>query len=92
MESGKPLIFGKTVTKELNWMDSPVFVNLGEGVSANDCWIHDERSCESRNSFPLLRQSEKNPNHLPRPFGVFYVEDRGCYEEKLQQQLTEAKE
>ena len=25
--------------------------------------------------------------HLPRPFGVFYVEDRPCYEDKMIEQI-----
>ncbi|HNP47191.1 MAG TPA: 2-oxoacid:ferredoxin oxidoreductase subunit beta [Bacteroidia bacterium] len=92
MESGKPLIFGENSDKGIK-LDgfTPVVVNLGEGVSANDCWIHDERDRVKAGILSRFFDNPKNPNHLPRPFGVFYVEDRGCYEEKLQQQLTEAK-
>jgi 2-oxoglutarate ferredoxin oxidoreductase subunit beta len=31
----------------------------------------------------------KNPNHLPRPFGVFYVEDRPCYEDRMAAQIKD---
>jgi 2-oxoglutarate ferredoxin oxidoreductase subunit beta len=32
----------------------------------------------------------KNGPHFPRPFGVFYVEDRFTYETALNQQLEDA--
>ena len=32
----------------------------------------------------------KKENHLPRPFGLFYVEDRNCYEDKMTQQISES--
>ena len=29
------------------------------------------------------------PDHLPRPFGVFYETDRPCYEDGMQMQIEE---
>jgi 2-oxoglutarate/2-oxoacid ferredoxin oxidoreductase subunit beta len=91
MEHGKPLVFGENNELGVR-LDgfSPVVVNLGEGASASDLWIHDERD---RVKAGILARFFDNPraaseHHLPRPFGIFYVEDRPCYEEKLAEQIT----
>ena len=90
MESGKPLVFGENneLGVKLDGF-SPVVVNLNEGASANDLWIHDERD---RVKAGILARFFDNPraaneNHLPRPFGVFYVEDRPTYEDDLYAQI-----
>jgi 2-oxoglutarate ferredoxin oxidoreductase subunit beta len=87
MESGKPLIFGDTNNKGIK-LDgfTPVIVDIAEG-SANDLWIHDERDRVKAGILSRFFDNPKNPNHLPRPFGVFYVEDRACYEEKMEEQI-----
>jgi 2-oxoglutarate ferredoxin oxidoreductase subunit beta len=87
MESGKPLIFGETNNKGIK-LDgfTPVIVDVAEG-SANDLWIHDERDRVKAGILSRFFDNPKNPNHLPRPFGVFYVEDRACYEEKMEEQI-----
>jgi 2-oxoglutarate ferredoxin oxidoreductase subunit beta len=33
----------------------------------------------------------KKSGHLPRPFGIFYIEERPTYEEAMAFQLSEAK-
>ncbi|HPD53160.1 MAG: 2-oxoacid:ferredoxin oxidoreductase subunit beta [Bacteroidota bacterium] len=90
MESGKPLVFGENNELGIK-LDgfTPVVVNLAEGNSVNDCWIHDERD---RVKAGILSRFFDNPRtmsekHLPRPFGVFYVEDRPCYEDKMIEQI-----
>ena len=92
MESGKPLIFGDNSDKGIK-LDgfTPVVVSLTDGVSANDCWIHDETDRVKAGILSRFFDNPKNENHLPRPFGVFYTEDRGRYEDKMQQQITDAK-
>ena len=94
MESGKPLVFGENneLGVKLDGF-SPAVVNLNEGASANDLWIHDERD---RVKAGILARFFDNPraaseNHLPRPFGVFYVEDRPCYEDKMAEQIKNMK-
>ena len=92
MESGKPLIFGDNSDKGIK-LDgfTPVVVSLTDGISANDCWIHDETDRVKAGILSRFFDNPKNENHLPRPFGVFYTEDRGRYEDKMQQQITDAK-
>ena len=91
MEHDKPLVFGDNNDKGIK-LDGfkPVIVDLNaNGNSTNDLWIHDERDRVKADILARFFDNPKNPNHLPRPFGVFYVEDRFCYEEKMHQQIAD---
>jgi 2-oxoglutarate ferredoxin oxidoreductase subunit beta len=90
MESGKPLVFGDTNDKGIK-LDgfTPVIVDLANGGSLNDLWIHDERDRVKAGILSRFFDNPKNPNHLPRPFGVFYVEERDCYEDRMIDQITQ---
>jgi len=93
MEHGKPLIFGDNLDRGIK-LDGfkPVIVDLSaNGNSANDLWIHDERDRVKADILARFFDNPKHPNHLPRPFGVFYVEDRYCYEDKMIQQIADSK-
>jgi 2-oxoglutarate ferredoxin oxidoreductase subunit beta len=59
-------------------------------VSANDLWIHDERDLAKATLLVRFFDDPKEENHLPRPFGVFYEEDRACYEDQLNAQMQQA--
>jgi 2-oxoglutarate ferredoxin oxidoreductase subunit beta len=89
MENGKPLIFGDTNNKGIK-LDgfTPVIVDVAER-SANDLWIHNERDRVKAGILSRFFDNPKNPNHLPRPFGVFYVEDRPCYEDRMAAQIKD---
>jgi len=92
VEHGKPLVFGMNADKGIKLEGfTPVVVQLGEGVSTDDLWIHDEKD---RNKANILSRffSKHSPDseHFPRPFGVFYSEDRTCYEDALNAQVEEA--
>jgi len=86
LEEGKPLIFnqGKQGIR-LNGL-KPEIVNLEEGFSANDLWVHD--SSDPTKAYILSRFFDDT---FPRPFGIFYQEDRSCYEEDLMAQLQQAR-
>ena len=90
VEDGKPLVFGANNEKGIK-LDGfkPVIVDIGDnGVSVNDLWIHDERD---RVKAGILSRFFDNPtrtaDHFPRPFGVFYVEDRPSYEQHFNEQM-----
>jgi 2-oxoglutarate ferredoxin oxidoreductase subunit beta len=90
VEQGKPLIFGDKSEKGIR-LDgyAPVIVDLTDGNSANDLWIHDEND---RLKAEILTRFFDNPakdNHMPRVFGVIYSEDRPCYEEMLVKQMED---
>ena len=95
VEQDMPLVFGKFRQKGIRLDGStPVVVDLSSGdYSENDLWIHNERDIFKAN---LLARFFDDPltveNFLPRPFGVFYVEDRMPYEDALTAQIELAQQ
>ncbi|HWQ26818.1 MAG TPA: 2-oxoacid:ferredoxin oxidoreductase subunit beta [Chlorobaculum sp.] len=95
VEHGMPLVFGKFRQKGIRLDGStPTVVDLFKGdVSESDLWIHDEHDTFKAN---LLARFFDDPltveNFLPRPFGVFYAEDRLTYEDALEAQIAAAQE
>lgn len=87
LEEGQPLIYnqGKLGIK-LNGL-KPEIVKLEDGFSANDLWIHDSR--DATKAYILSRFFDAD---FPRPFGIFYQEERPSYEEQMMAQLEAAKE
>lgn len=91
VEHGQPLLFG--ANKEFGIrLDGfkPVVVNM-ESASANDLWIHDKFD---RVKATILARFYGDPTlegNMPRPFGVFYSEERACYEDLLISQIDVAK-
>ena len=92
LEQGKPLVFGAAADKGIK-LDGfkPVVVNLNEGHSADDLWIHDEQDIYKAQILTRIFDDPKIEGHLPRPFGVFYQTNRHCYEDVMAAQLEEAK-
>jgi 2-oxoglutarate ferredoxin oxidoreductase subunit beta len=90
LEQGKPLLFGINKEKGIR-LDGfkPVIVDLTDGVSANDCWIHDENDFYKAQILVRMFEDPSIEGHLPRPFGVFYQTERACYEELLEMQVQE---
>ena len=91
LESGKPLLFGATNEKGIK-LDGfkPVVIDLTQGHSADDCWVHDERDIYKAQILSRIFDDVHIEGHLPRPFGVFYETDRPCYEDVMKAQLEEA--
>ncbi|MCD2424766.1 2-oxoacid:ferredoxin oxidoreductase subunit beta [Niabella pedocola] len=91
-EHGKPLIFGAEGKKGIR-LDGfkPQVVTLGEGYSADDLWIHDEKDIFKAQLLTRIFDNPALEGHLPRPFGVFYEADRPCYEEMMALQLEDAR-
>lgn len=91
VNQGQPLIFGENSDKGIK-LDGfkPTIVNLAE-ASVNDLWIHDEKDPVKASILTRFFDDPSTENHLPRPFGVFYQEERFCYEDALIAQENEAK-
>jgi 2-oxoglutarate ferredoxin oxidoreductase subunit beta len=89
LEHGKPLIFGKNRNKgiRLNGMQLEV-VELGKGIEEDDLLFHDEKLQEPSLAYLLSRM--KTPE-FPEPIGVFRAVDRPRYEERMDEQIVEAK-
>ena len=92
LENGQPLIFGANRDKGIR-LDGfkPQAVNLNEGYSADDLWVHDELDIFKAQILTRIFDDPKEAHHLPRPFGVFYQSIRPCYEDMMQQQIEQAK-
>jgi 2-oxoglutarate ferredoxin oxidoreductase subunit beta len=92
LEHGKPLIFGATQNKGIK-IDGlrPIVVDLENGASADDLWIHDERDFyKAQILVRMFDDPIQGIDHFPRPFGVFYETERACYEDVMQMQIDEA--
>ncbi|MBN8837526.1 MAG: 2-oxoacid:ferredoxin oxidoreductase subunit beta [Sphingobacteriia bacterium] len=91
LENGKPLVFGAQQNKGIK-IDGlkPVVVELGNGVSVDDLWIHDEKDFyKAQTLIRMFDNPMQDGKHFPRPFGVFYETDRPCYEEQMVLQIEE---
>lgn len=92
LEQGQPLIFGANKDKGIK-LDGfkPIAVDLNNGHSADDLWVHDEKDIYKAQILTRIFDNPKTAGHLPRPFGVFYQHDRACYEDVMAMQIEEAK-
>jgi 2-oxoglutarate ferredoxin oxidoreductase subunit beta len=92
VEQGKPLTFGANSEKGIRFDGMrPEVVEIGAKYSADDMWIHDEKDFYKAQ---ILTRLFDNPSEVgavfPRPFGVFYTNDRPCYEQMMSLQIEEA--
>lgn len=87
LEVGKPLVFGKGGNKGIV-LDgfTPKVVSLDEH-SVNDLWIHDDTDRVKASILTRFFDDPRQENALPRPFGVFYRENRSVYESELIDQV-----
>jgi 2-oxoglutarate ferredoxin oxidoreductase subunit beta len=91
LEQGKPLVFGANQSKGIR-LDGmrPEVVDLGNGFSADDLWIHDEK--DHMKAYLLTRFfAVGNSDGLPRPFGVLYDVERASYEQQVADQMAYAR-
>jgi 2-oxoglutarate ferredoxin oxidoreductase subunit beta len=90
LEHGKPLLFGPQQNKGIK-LDGfkPVVVELGNGVIADDLWIHDEKDFYKAQILVRMFDNPGMEAHLPRPFGVFYETQRPCYDEMMKLQIED---
>jgi 2-oxoglutarate ferredoxin oxidoreductase subunit beta len=90
LEQGKPLLFGANKDKGVK-LDGfkPVVVDLNEGHTAEECWIHDEKDFYKAQILVRMFDDPRIEGHLPRPFGVFYQTERACYEDQLRLQIED---
>ena len=92
LEQGKPLTFGPNNEKGIR-LDgfTPKVVDLTNGFSADDLWVHDEHDMYKAQILVRIFDDPKIEGHLPRPFGVFYQTNRSCYEDVMAAQIEDAK-
>src|SRR5262245_54490720 len=87
LEHGKPLIFGKDRSKgiRLHGLD-PEVVTLGNGVTADDLLIHDEKAEEPSLAYLLSRMVHPE---FPEVIGVLRCVERPCFDGTLNHQIDE---
>ena len=85
LENGKPLVFGENKDKGIRLEGfKPVIVSLND-FSLEDLWIHDENDRVKAGLLTRFFDTD-----FPRPFGVFYCENRPIYEDALAKQIKDA--
>lgn len=91
LEQGQPLLYGAEKNKGI-LLDGykPRLVNLADGYSADDLWIHDERDFFKAQILVRMFDDPQLQDHFPRPFGVFFETERPTYEEGMRLQVEEA--
>jgi len=93
LEHNEPLIFGDDDEYGIRLDGTkPEVVELSDGYSKDDLWIHDET--DPGKAYLLARYLD-DPDVVydyPRPFGVFYDAERPLYEEDARKQMEQAKE
>jgi 2-oxoglutarate ferredoxin oxidoreductase subunit beta len=92
LEQGQPLRFGADGNKGIR-LDGykPQVVSLTDGqYTADDLWVHDEGDFYKAQILTRFFDNPADADHLPRPFGVFYVASRPTYEETMELQIEEA--
>jgi 2-oxoglutarate ferredoxin oxidoreductase subunit beta len=89
LQHGKPLVFGAKEDKGIILEGfKPRIVDLTDGRhSLEDLWIHDESDRIKATILCRFFDDPSQDNALPRPFGIFYQEDRYCYEDAMSEQL-----
>jgi len=89
LEEGKPLVFANGAKGIRLDGYKPEVVELGNGFSADDLWIHDEQDYIKAQLLVRMFDDPVSEGHLPRPFGVFYAKQRACYEDMMNMQVEE---
>lgn len=91
LEQGKPLIFGQNEEKGIIITDGftcKVVNYKEEGIAPENLWIHDEKNKTKAFLLSQFVSMEQNGEPFPRPFGIFYAEERPVYEESMLNQIN----
>jgi len=91
LKHGQPLVFGAEMNKGIR-LDGfqPKIVELGSDYSENDLWVHDKNDRIKASMLCRFFEDPTVEGNMPRPFGVFFQEDRFCYEEAMEAQMVQA--
>ena len=91
MENGKPLKFGKDLSKGIILENfEPKIIDITEDTDESKLWIHDETSILKAQILARFNFDEEFSD-FPRPFGIFYKKNRASYEETFTNQVEKNK-
>ena len=90
LSHGKPLVFGAKENKGivLDGLKARIVDLSNEKYTLDDLWFHDENDRIKATILCRFFDDPSQEDALPRPFGVFYQEDRYRYEEAMSEQLN----
>jgi 2-oxoglutarate ferredoxin oxidoreductase subunit beta len=87
VEHGQPLIFGPKKEKAVILDDfTPKIVNISD-VDPSKIWVHDKYNRVKASILTRFFDDPRQEGALPRPFGIFYQEERHVYENGVQLQI-----
>ena len=87
LENGKPLKFGKDLSKGIILENfEPKIIDITEDTDESKLWIHDETSILKAQILARFNFDEEFSD-FPRPFGIFYKKNRASYEETFTNQV-----
>jgi len=87
VQHGQPLLFGENNQKAIVLKDfTPTVVNVDE-VDESEIWIHDVHDRVKASILTRFFDDPREEGGLPRPFGVFYQEERHVYENGVKSQI-----
>lgn len=90
LEEGQPLVFGDESDKGIRFEGmKPEVVSLND-YSKDDLWIHDSKDQTKAYFLSKMFDQPGAENPMPRPFGVFFQEDRFRYEDAMNEQIERA--
>ena len=91
LENGKPLKFGKDLSKGIILENfEPKIIDITEDTDESKLWLHDETSILKAQILARFNFDEEFSD-FPRPFGVFYKKNRASYEETFTNQVEKNK-
>lgn len=91
LENGKPLKFGKDLSKGIILENfEPKIIDITEETDESKLWIHDETSILKAQILARFNFDEEFSD-FPRPFGIFYKKNRASYEETFTNQVEKNK-
>ena len=91
LENGKPLKFGKDLSKGIILENFELkIIDITEETDESKLWIHDETSILKAQILARFNFDEEFSD-FPRPFGVFYKKNRASYEETFTNQVEKNK-
>lgn len=91
LKEGEPLVFGANGDKGIT-LDGfkPKVIDMTNGHTHDECWIHDPTDRIKATILTQFFNYDEGVGEWPRPFGLFYREDRYTYEDHMHNQLEEA--
>lgn len=87
IEHGKPLIFGFESKKGIVLDGFTPKVVLLADVDLSELWVHDKYDRIKASILTRFFDDPRMEGALPRPFGIFYQEERGLYEQGVKAQI-----